>query len=189
MPSLTDRPGCSIYRLAEFPSFRYQLSKSTKVRVCASRQQTSFKTSIVIFLRRGKEDACNVFYVAMAALRRPKYLTCFYCGKRTSTRYDGRVRRFECPSCDATNYLDEVSANPYCSFIDVLTGRIEWRDYGSASRDIDAGLEASAVCGCEDGVSKIIDTVARYLLRDLPKEPAPFYCFFSSILPGGYRPS
>lgn len=43
----------------------------------------------------------------MAALRRPKYLTCFYCGKRTSTRYDGRVRRFECPSCDATNYLDE----------------------------------------------------------------------------------
>ncbi|KAJ4306753.1 hypothetical protein N0V88_000120 [Collariella sp. IMI 366227] len=38
---------------------------------------------------------------------RNRYLTCFYCGRKTSTPYDGRTRRFDCPSCDATNYLDE----------------------------------------------------------------------------------
>ncbi|KAJ9138601.1 Integral inner nuclear membrane protein ima1 [Pleurostoma richardsiae] len=42
----------------------------------------------------------------MAGLRRPRYLICFYCGRRTSTRYDGQTR-FECPNCEATNYLDE----------------------------------------------------------------------------------
>ncbi|KAL8407755.1 hypothetical protein RB594_006552 [Gaeumannomyces avenae] len=43
----------------------------------------------------------------MPSLRRSRYLTCFYCGRKTSTRNDGSVRHFECPSCDATNYLDE----------------------------------------------------------------------------------
>ncbi|KAK4133184.1 hypothetical protein BT67DRAFT_405203, partial [Trichocladium antarcticum] len=43
----------------------------------------------------------------MPRLLRNRYLTCFYCGRKTSTRYDGRTRCFECPSCDATNYLDE----------------------------------------------------------------------------------
>lgn len=45
---------------------------------------------------------------------RSRYLTCFYCGRRTSTPYDGRTRRFDCPSCDATNYLDEVSSPRPC---------------------------------------------------------------------------
>jgi hypothetical protein len=44
----------------------------------------------------------------MPRLHRTRYLTCFYCGRKTSTPYDGRTRRFECPHCDATNYLDEV---------------------------------------------------------------------------------
>lgn len=44
----------------------------------------------------------------MARLRRSRFLSCFYCGGRTSTVYDGRVRQFECPSCEATNYLDKV---------------------------------------------------------------------------------
>ncbi|KAI6350246.1 hypothetical protein MCOR25_010564 [Pyricularia grisea] len=43
----------------------------------------------------------------MPRLRSKAYLTCFYCGRKTSTRNDGSVRRFECPSCEATNYLDE----------------------------------------------------------------------------------
>ncbi|KAK4242205.1 hypothetical protein C8A03DRAFT_11593 [Achaetomium macrosporum] len=43
----------------------------------------------------------------MPRLRRNRYLTCFYCGRKTSTPYDGRIRRFDCPTCDATNYLDE----------------------------------------------------------------------------------
>ncbi|KAL1877596.1 hypothetical protein VTK73DRAFT_8505 [Phialemonium thermophilum] len=43
----------------------------------------------------------------MAGFKRPKYLTCFYCGRKTSTRYDGRINRFDCPNCEATNYLDE----------------------------------------------------------------------------------
>lgn len=46
----------------------------------------------------------------MANLRRPRYLSCFYCGKRSSLRYDGRIRNFECLHCEAVNYLDEVRA-------------------------------------------------------------------------------
>lgn len=38
---------------------------------------------------------------------RTRYLTCFYCGRRTSTRWDRSIHRFDCPSCEATNYLDE----------------------------------------------------------------------------------
>jgi hypothetical protein len=34
-------------------------------------------------------------------------LACFYCGKRSTLKYDGRMREFSCSSCDATNYLDE----------------------------------------------------------------------------------
>jgi hypothetical protein len=41
-----------------------------------------------------------------------RYLACFYCGRKNSTQYDGRIRRFECPYCDATNYLDKVSQLP-----------------------------------------------------------------------------
>jgi hypothetical protein len=41
-------------------------------------------------------------------LRRRRYLECFYCGGKTSTLYDGVTRRFDCPFCDAPNYLDEV---------------------------------------------------------------------------------
>ncbi|KAF5024242.1 hypothetical protein F66182_3674 [Fusarium sp. NRRL 66182] len=43
----------------------------------------------------------------MPRLRGTKYLTCFYCGKRSNTKYDGITRRFLCLFCDATNYLDE----------------------------------------------------------------------------------
>ncbi|KAK3684028.1 Ima1 N-terminal domain-containing protein [Podospora appendiculata] len=47
----------------------------------------------------------------MPRLQRPKFLTCFYCGRKTSTPYDAKakvkIRRFECPNCEATNYLDE----------------------------------------------------------------------------------
>ncbi|EFX06207.1 hypothetical protein CMQ_6528 [Grosmannia clavigera kw1407] len=43
----------------------------------------------------------------MAGFRRTRYLACFYCGRRTSIRYDGHMRHFECPNCEATNYLDK----------------------------------------------------------------------------------
>ncbi|KAF4344843.1 hypothetical protein FBEOM_1129 [Fusarium beomiforme] len=43
----------------------------------------------------------------MPRLRGTRYLTCFYCGKRSNTRYDGITRQFLCLQCDATNYLDE----------------------------------------------------------------------------------
>ncbi|WQF82259.1 Putative integral inner nuclear membrane protein ima1 [Colletotrichum destructivum] len=43
----------------------------------------------------------------MAKSRSGRLLTCFYCGKRSSTRYDGLIREFLCLHCDANNYLDE----------------------------------------------------------------------------------
>ncbi|KAH8880055.1 hypothetical protein GQ53DRAFT_813522 [Thozetella sp. PMI_491] len=43
----------------------------------------------------------------MAGFKRTRYLTCFYCGGKTSTPYGPSVRNFDCPSCEATNYLDE----------------------------------------------------------------------------------
>ncbi|KAL8386282.1 hypothetical protein RB599_007917 [Gaeumannomyces hyphopodioides] len=48
----------------------------------------------------------------MPTLRRSRYLTCFYCGRKTSTRNDGSIRHFDCPDCDATNYLDEITDPP-----------------------------------------------------------------------------
>ena len=45
----------------------------------------------------------------MARVRGPSYLTCFYCGRRTKSKYQPGTRDFLCPNCDATNYLDEVS--------------------------------------------------------------------------------
>ena len=41
-----------------------------------------------------------------------RYLVCFHCGRKNSTLYDGKTRRFDCPFCDATNYLDEVGRHP-----------------------------------------------------------------------------
>ncbi|KAF4119509.1 Pfam:DUF2349 [Geosmithia morbida] len=38
---------------------------------------------------------------------RARYLSCFYCGKRSGTRFDGVTRQFTCQYCDATNYLDQ----------------------------------------------------------------------------------
>ncbi|ROV93053.1 hypothetical protein VPNG_09431 [Cytospora leucostoma] len=35
-----------------------------------------------------------------------KYLTCFYCNRKSSTRYDGRMRQFECNNCQASNHLN-----------------------------------------------------------------------------------
>ncbi|KAK4166224.1 integral inner nuclear membrane protein ima1 [Cladorrhinum sp. PSN259] len=43
----------------------------------------------------------------MSRLQRNRYLTCFYCGRKSKTRYDGKTRHFECIYCDADNYLDE----------------------------------------------------------------------------------
>ena len=65
------------------------------------------------------QSACNARSPSttskMPRLYGTRYLTCFYCGRKNSTRYDARTRRFECPFCDATNYLDEV-----CSFLSSL---------------------------------------------------------------------
>ncbi|KAJ9665111.1 hypothetical protein H2201_004771 [Coniosporium apollinis] len=35
-------------------------------------------------------------------------LTCFYCGNRSSKKQDGKVRQWQCETCQAVNYLDEV---------------------------------------------------------------------------------
>ncbi|KAL2755281.1 hypothetical protein ACRALDRAFT_1082422 [Sodiomyces alcalophilus JCM 7366] len=45
----------------------------------------------------------------MARLRPKGNLACFYCGKRSSIKFDGQIRDFLCLHCDATNYLDETS--------------------------------------------------------------------------------
>src|SRR4051812_13892269 len=42
----------------------------------------------------------------MPRLNRARYLSCFYCGRKTSTPNDGKTRSFECTDCEATNYLD-----------------------------------------------------------------------------------
>lgn len=44
----------------------------------------------------------------MARFGGSRYLSCFYCGKRSGLKFDGTVTDFLCMYCDATNYLDEV---------------------------------------------------------------------------------
>ncbi|KAI9733252.1 MAG: hypothetical protein M1834_003336 [Cirrosporium novae-zelandiae] len=41
----------------------------------------------------------------MALLHR--HLVCFYCGRRSAKKQDGKVRKWECENCEAVNYLDE----------------------------------------------------------------------------------
>ncbi|KAM0330955.1 hypothetical protein ACHAQA_003912 [Verticillium albo-atrum] len=43
----------------------------------------------------------------MASMRSRGNLVCFYCGKRSSIKFDGSIRDFFCIKCDAANYLDE----------------------------------------------------------------------------------
>ena len=43
----------------------------------------------------------------MRRFQRTRYLSCFYCGIKQTTPYDGKISHFECPRCEATNYLDE----------------------------------------------------------------------------------
>ncbi|CAK7271450.1 hypothetical protein SEPCBS57363_004629 [Sporothrix epigloea] len=43
----------------------------------------------------------------MVRLRRTRYLSCFYCGRRSSIAFNDAIREFTCANCDATNYLDE----------------------------------------------------------------------------------
>lgn len=38
-----------------------------------------------------------------------KPLTCFYCNRKSTTKYDGSMLRFDCNNCNATNHLDTVS--------------------------------------------------------------------------------
>jgi hypothetical protein len=47
-------------------------------------------------------------YAHMASFSRRR-LICFGCNKRSSIKYDGRIRQWECAECKSTNYLDEVS--------------------------------------------------------------------------------
>ncbi|CAK7263755.1 hypothetical protein SEPCBS119000_000647 [Sporothrix epigloea] len=47
----------------------------------------------------------------MVRLRRTRYLSCFYCGRRSSIAYNDAIREFTCANCDATNYLDEETQN------------------------------------------------------------------------------
>ncbi|RDA94666.1 hypothetical protein CP533_2477 [Ophiocordyceps camponoti-saundersi (nom. inval.)] len=43
----------------------------------------------------------------MERFRASRYLSCFYCGRRSGLKNDGNTREFVCRHCDATNYLDE----------------------------------------------------------------------------------
>ncbi|KAI1294404.1 hypothetical protein F5Y03DRAFT_317360 [Xylaria venustula] len=42
----------------------------------------------------------------MGTLRSRRFLRCFYCGQRSSIRFDGQTS-FDCANCDATNWLDQ----------------------------------------------------------------------------------
>ncbi|KAI5864333.1 Ima1 N-terminal domain-containing protein [Durotheca rogersii] len=42
----------------------------------------------------------------MATLRSRRYLSCFYCGRRSKLRFEGQGS-FDCSHCDATNWLDK----------------------------------------------------------------------------------
>ncbi|KAI1269346.1 hypothetical protein F5Y18DRAFT_369552 [Xylariaceae sp. FL1019] len=41
----------------------------------------------------------------MGTLRSRAFLRCFYCGKKSNTRFDGQ-KSFDCAQCEATNWLD-----------------------------------------------------------------------------------
>ncbi|KAI0442871.1 hypothetical protein F4803DRAFT_346390 [Xylaria telfairii] len=53
----------------------------------------------------------------MVTLRSRRGLRCFYCGKRSNIQFEGQ-KSFDCPNCDATNWLDgngEITDPPVAS--------------------------------------------------------------------------
>ena len=110
----------------------------------------------------------------MARLR-SRYLTCFYCGKRSDTRFDGVTRQFTCKYCDAANHLDEVRMGDVLLIKEPRPSDMstERRDYGPSCRhrarscDPDRRLlllAATTRPRCRPPV---------HLLRHMPQEPAP----------------
>ncbi|KAH8907292.1 hypothetical protein BR93DRAFT_896859 [Coniochaeta sp. PMI_546] len=109
----------------------------------------------------------------MAFTRRNRYLECFYCGRKSSTRYDGQ-RSFECLHCDATNYLDEngdITDPPASAIRESTPAKVTY----AVSRTVSPPSKSSGSIFCETCLNNqrlFTASIAQYL----PDDPdAPDY--------------
>lgn len=52
-----------------------------------------------------------------------KFLTCFYCNKKSGIKYDGLIQQWECGNCESMNFLDEVDFDP----LELFPGPTTWQ--------------------------------------------------------------
>lgn len=134
--------------------------------------------------RRDPEDP-----VWQMARLRARYLSCFYCGKRTGTRFDGVTRQFTCQSCDATNYLDEVPHQPPTSkhpSIQHSLGACQltppgWRNHRPPRGDRIRGQHLAESNTPNNNIPPLVG--APRLLRHVPQEPAAVHGLAGAVHP------
>ncbi|KUI63272.1 Integral inner nuclear membrane protein ima1 [Cytospora mali] len=100
-----------------------------------------------------------------------KYLTCFYCNRKSSTRYDGHMRQFECNNCQASNYLDpkgNITDPPVAKTTTIETAATKYaRDPTSSP----SPYAKTVFCNkCLQNQHLFISSLAQYLPED-PNDP------------------
>lgn len=113
----------------------------------------------------------------MANLRSGRLLTCFYCGKRSSTRYDGLIREFLCLKCDATNYLDEVSKPIHGALRVAIPSNSNpaRRHHRSSSSQDHFSACCDDVRDTTVSVPRLQHPITEHLLPDMSQESAPVH--------------
>lgn len=116
-----------------------------------------------------------------------KPLTCFYCNRKSTTKYDGSMRRFECNNCNATNHLDTVSnRGSYMMVLMAFQCRLthhnpERRHHRCSCFEEHYRGPASAI----RHPPRSLHDIQPSFLRQMSAEPAPVHILSGSVLSRG----
>ncbi|RCI17224.1 hypothetical protein L249_3177 [Ophiocordyceps polyrhachis-furcata BCC 54312] len=104
----------------------------------------------------------------MERFRATRYLSCFYCGRRSGLKNDGNTRDFVCLHCDATNYLDErgeITDPPVATDREATTTKLF-----TAPKPLPASTDSIFCTTCLKNQYLLTSSLAQYLPDD-PSDP------------------
>ncbi|ROW06850.1 hypothetical protein VMCG_03968 [Cytospora schulzeri] len=110
--------------------------------------------------------------MAPAKRRTNTYLTCFYCNRKSSIRYDGRMRQFDCHNCQAANHLDtkgHITDPPVAKT--TTTHETTATKYATDPTSSPTPFASTVFCNkCLQNQHLFISSLAQYLPEN-PKDP------------------